>query len=56
MLALIGAGDSMAGKLRPNIVHSADGTMELIKSMVDRYRKHFQLFWFQGDAASIVAA
>ena len=25
--------------------------LDLIKPLVDRYRKRFQLFWFRGDAA-----
>ena len=41
----------MAGVLRPDKVHSADGTLDLINPLVDRYRKRFQLFWFRGDAA-----
>lgn len=46
-----GEGDGLAGILRPGKVHSADGTLDLIKPLVDRYRKRFQLFWFRGDAA-----
>jgi len=49
--AFTGEGDALAGVLRPGNVHSADGTLDLIKPLVDRYRKRFQLFWFRGDAA-----
>lgn len=51
IFAFTGEGDALAGVLRPGNVHSADGTLDLIKPLVDRYRKRFQLFWFRGDAA-----
>jgi hypothetical protein len=51
ILAFTGEGDGLAGVLRPGKVHSTDGTLDLIKPLVDRYRKRFQLFWFRGDAA-----
>ncbi|MBW1707614.1 MAG: IS1380 family transposase [Deltaproteobacteria bacterium] len=51
IFAFTGEGDALAGVLRPGKVHSADGTLDLIKPLVDRYRKRFQLFWFRGDAA-----
>jgi hypothetical protein len=41
----------LAGVLRSGKVHSADGALDLIKPLVDRYRRRFQLFWFRGDAA-----
>ena len=51
ILAFTGESDGLAGVLRPGNYHSADGTLDLIKPLVDRYRKRFQLFWFRGDAA-----
>jgi len=38
-------------KLRPGNVHSANGTLDLIKPIVTRYRKKFKLFWLRGDSA-----
>lgn len=37
--------------MRRGKVHSVDGTLDLIKPLVDHYRSRFQLFWFRGDAA-----
>jgi Transposase DDE domain group 1 len=44
-------GDCLGARLRPGNVHSADGALEFIKPMVERYRSRFKLFWFRGDAA-----
>ena len=44
-------GDGLAAKLRPGNAHSAAGTLDLIKPLVDRYRKKFNLFWLRGDSA-----
>ena len=44
-------GDCLGVKLRPGNVHSADGALEFIKPIVERYRGWFKLFWFRGDAA-----
>ncbi len=44
-------GDCLRAKLRPGNVHSADGVLEFIKPIVERYRPWFQLFWLRGDAA-----
>ena len=44
-------GDCLRAKLRPGNVHSADGVLEFIKPMVERYRGWFKLFWVRGDAA-----
>jgi hypothetical protein len=44
-------GDCLRAKLRPGNVHSADGVLEFIKPIVERYRGWFKLFWFRGDAA-----
>ena len=44
-------GDSLGAKLRPGNVHSADGTLEFIRPIVERYRAWIMLFWFRADAA-----
>jgi Transposase DDE domain group 1 len=44
-------GDCLGAKLRPGNIHSADGALEFIKPIVERYRGWFKLFWFRGDAA-----
>jgi hypothetical protein len=44
-------GDGLAAKLRPGHVFSSDGLLDLIRPIVDRYRKKFKLFWLRGDAA-----
>ena len=44
-------GDGLAAKLRPGNVHSAAGTLGLIKPIVDRYRRRFNHVWLRGDSA-----
>jgi hypothetical protein len=44
-------GDCLGARLRPGNVPSADGILEFIKPIVERYRGGFKLFWFRGDAA-----
>ena len=44
-------GDCLRAKLRPGNVHSADGVLEFIKPIVERYRGWFKFFWFRCDAA-----
>jgi len=44
-------GDCLGAKLRPGNVHSADGVLEFVKPMVERYRSWFKLFWVRADAA-----
>jgi len=44
-------GDCLGARLRPGNVHSADGTLEFIKPLVQRYRSWFKLFWLRADAA-----
>ena len=44
-------GDCLRAKLRPGNVHSAEGVLEFIKPIVERYRGWFKLFWFRSDAA-----
>jgi len=51
LFAFTSQGDCLAAKLRPGNVHSADGTLDLFKPIMERYRSWFQLFWFRGDAA-----
>jgi hypothetical protein len=51
LFAFTSEGDCLAAKLRPGNVHSADGALEFIKPLVERYRGWFKLFWFRGDAA-----
>jgi hypothetical protein len=42
-------GDCLGAKLRPGNVHSAEGALEFIKPMLERYRGWFKLFWLRGD-------
>jgi len=51
LFAFTSDGDCLGAKLRPGNVHSADGVLEFIKPIVERYRHWFKLFWFRGDAA-----
>jgi len=51
LFGFTGEGDCLGAKLRPGNVHSADGALEFIKPMVERYRGWFKLFWLRGDAA-----
>jgi hypothetical protein len=51
LFAFTSDGDCLGAKLRPGNVHSADGALEFIKPIVQRYRDWFKLFWFRGDAA-----
>ena len=44
-------GDCLRAKLRPENVHSADGTLPFITPLVEHYRPWFQLFWLRSDAA-----
>ncbi len=43
--------DCLRAKLRPRIVHSADGVVDFLDPIVKRYRSRFILFWLRGDAA-----
>jgi hypothetical protein len=51
LFAFTREGDCLGGKLRPGNVHSADGALDFIKPIVQRYRDWSKLFWFRGDAA-----
>ena len=51
LFAFTSEGDCLAAKLRPGNVHSADGTLDMFRPIVERYRSWFESFWFRGDAA-----
>lgn len=51
LFAFTSDGDCLAAKLRPGNVHSTDGTLELLRPLVERYHSWFESFWFRGDAA-----
>ena len=51
IVAFTGDGDCLAAELQPCNVHSADGVLDFIRPLLDRYRKLYKLFWFRGDAA-----
>ena len=42
-------GDGVSAKLRPGNFHSASDTLDLIKTIVDRYSKKLKLFWLRAD-------
>jgi hypothetical protein len=44
-------GDLLNARLRPGNAHSADGVLNLISPLVQRYRSWFKGFWLRGDAA-----
>ena len=43
-------GDCLGAK-ETRHVHSADGALDFITRLVERYRPWFKLFWLRGDAA-----
>ena len=51
LFAFTSEGDCLGANLRPGNVHSADGVLEFIEPIVERYRGWFKLFWLRGDAA-----
>jgi hypothetical protein len=51
LFCFTGNGDLLGARLRPGNVHSADGVLDLISPLVDRYRSWFRQFWLRGDAA-----
>ena len=51
LFALTSEGDCLAAKFQPGNVHSSDGTLDLLKPLVERYHSWFESFWFRGDAA-----
>ena len=50
-MAFSGDGDCLAAEFRPGNVHSANGVLEFVKPLVERYRDIFKLLWLRGDAA-----
>ncbi len=44
-------GDLLGARLRPGNAHSADGVIDLISPLINRYRPWFKQFWLRGDAA-----
>lgn len=51
IVAFTGDVDCLATELRPGHVHSADGVLNFIEPLVERYRARCRLFWFRDDAA-----
>jgi hypothetical protein len=50
LFCFTGNGDLLSARLRPGNAHSADGVLDLISPLVDRYRSWFRQFWLRGDA------
>jgi hypothetical protein len=44
LFCFTGSGDLLGAKLRPGNAHSADGVLDLISPLVDRYRSWFKQF------------
>ena len=44
-------GDLLRARLRPGNAHSADGVIDLISPLINRYRSWFKQFWLRGDGA-----
>jgi hypothetical protein len=51
LFCLTNKGDLLSARLKPGNAHSADGVLDLISSLVERYRSWFKQFWLRGDAA-----
>jgi hypothetical protein len=51
LFCLTNKGDLLSARLRPGNAHSADGVLDLISPLVERYRSWFKQFWLRGDAA-----
>ena len=51
LFCLTNKGDLLSARLRPGNAHSADGVLELISPLIERYRSWFKQFWLRGDAA-----
>ncbi len=51
LFCLTNKGDFLRARLRPGNAHSADGVLDLISPLVERYRSWFEQFWLRGDAA-----
>jgi hypothetical protein len=51
IFCLTDKGDLLSARLRPGNAHSAEGVMDIISALVERYRSGFKSFWLRGDAA-----
>jgi hypothetical protein len=51
LFCFTGNGDLLGARLRPGNAHSADGVVDLISPLVERYRSRFKQFRLRGDAA-----
>ncbi len=51
LFCLTNKGDLLSARLRPGNAHSAEGVIDLISPLVERYRSRFKSFWLRGDAA-----
>ncbi len=51
LFCFTGHGDLLAAKLRPGHVPSAEGAVEMLTTLLDRYRSWFKQFWVRADAA-----
>lgn len=51
LFAFSSDGTCLGATLRAGHVHSADGALEFLTPIVERYRPRFKLFWLRGDAA-----
>jgi hypothetical protein len=51
VFCLTSKGDLLNARLRPGNAHSAEGVMDPISPLVERYRSRFKSFWLRGDAA-----
>lgn len=51
LFCLTNKGDLLSARLRPGNTHSADGIIDLISPLVERYRSWFKQLWLRGDAA-----
>jgi hypothetical protein len=51
LFCLTSKGDLLGARLRPGNAHSAEGVLDLISPLVERYRSGFKGFWLRGDAA-----
>jgi hypothetical protein len=51
LFCLTNKGDLLGARLRPGNAHSAEGVIDLISPLVERYRSRFKSFWLRGDAA-----
>lgn len=50
LFCVTGHGDLLAAKLRPGNVSSAEGVIEMLTPLIERYRPRFKQLWLRGDA------